>query len=65
MAGFRSELAASEPDPQRTVGICAGQGGASRGLHAPARYPRMRTDRGDGVSTESLALRCPLVTYET
>ena len=31
MRGFRSEFAAGESNPQRTVGICAGQGGASRG----------------------------------
>ena len=31
MRGFRSEFAADESNPQRTVGICAGQGGASRG----------------------------------
>lgn len=39
------------------MGVGAGQGSASRGLLAPARYPRMRTDRGCGVSTESRALR--------
>ena len=31
MRGFRSEFAADDSNPQRTVGICAGQGGASRG----------------------------------
>lgn len=58
---FDGKLAASETDPKRGVGISAGQGWASRGLGAPARYPRMRTGRGRGVSTESRGLRCPAI----
>lgn len=53
---FGGEIAAGELNPERSVSIGAGQGGASRGLNAPARYPRMRTGRGCGVSTESRAL---------
>ena len=54
---FGGEIAPGELNPAWTVSIGAGQGEASRGLDAPARYPRMRTDRGCGVSTESRALR--------
>ena len=55
--GFGGEIAAGELNPERSVRISAGQGVAFQGLNAPARYPRVRTDRGCGVSTESRALR--------
>lgn len=57
---FDSEFATGETDPKWSVGIGAGQGNAS-GDKAPARYPRMRTDRGRGVSTESRGLCCPIM----
>ena len=53
-----SEFAARETNPQWGVSIGTGQGRAS-GDKAPARYPRMRTNRGRGVSTESRGLRRP------
>lgn len=60
MLCFSGEFAASQTDPQRSVGIGAGQGKAS-GDKAPARYPRIRTDRGRGVSTQSRGLCCPAI----
>ena len=62
---FGGKIAACESNRQRTMGIGAGQGKASKGLGAPARYPRMRTDRGRGLSTESRALRSTLLTALT
>lgn len=57
---FSGEISAGETHPERSVGIGAGQGRASRGRAAPARYPRMRTGRGCGVSTESRARLTPI-----
>jgi hypothetical protein len=65
MLRFGGEIAAGNLNPERSVGVGARQGGASRGLSAPARYPRMRTDRGCGVSTESRALLHPLFTSQS
>lgn len=59
---FGGEIPAGELNPEWTMSISAGQGGASRGLNAPARYPRMRTGRGCRVSTESRALRYAALT---
>lgn len=59
---FGSKFAASETYPERGVGIGTGQGKAS-GDKAPARYPRLRTDRGRGVSTESRGLRSPAINW--
>lgn len=64
MLRFSGEFAAGQSDPQWSVGIGAGQGKAS-GDRAPARYPRMRTDRGRGVSTESRGLCCPAIMRST
>ncbi|SHV57535.1 Uncharacterised protein [Mycobacteroides abscessus subsp. abscessus] len=57
---FDGEFAAGKADPQGCVGIGTGQGSAS-GDKAPARYPRLRTNRGHGVSIASRGLRCPAI----
>ncbi|PVA40515.1 hypothetical protein DDJ98_02565 [Mycobacteroides abscessus] len=59
---FDGEFAAGKADPQGCVGIGTGQGSAS-GDKAPARYPRLRTDRGRGVSIASRGLRCPAIMH--
>lgn len=43
---FDTQVAAGQTNPQRGMCIGTGQGSAFRGSCAPARYPRLRTDRG-------------------
>jgi len=54
---FNGKFATAKTNPDRRMCIGTGQGGAFQRSCAPARYPRLRTDRGGDWSTASLARR--------
>jgi len=54
---FNRKFATTKTNPNRRMCIGTGQSGAFQRSCAPARYPRMRTDRGGDRSTASLARR--------
>jgi hypothetical protein len=54
---FNGKFATAKANPNRRMCIGTGQGSAFQRSCAPARYPRMRTDRGGDWSTASLARR--------
>ncbi|KAF0957587.1 hypothetical protein MLGJGCBP_02971 [Rhodococcus sp. T7] len=54
---FNGKFATVKTNPDRRMCFGTGQGGAFQRSCAPARYPRMRTDRGGDCCTASLARR--------